>query len=89
MSALKMKKGLRTLWERAKMTVWALFLFNLILILLAIIFAGQVGFTTALKGSVILGIIMTVVFMTVFLLYELAVLADRCIKRIRGKRNIH
>ncbi|MEW6602360.1 MAG: hypothetical protein AB1499_15415 [Nitrospirota bacterium] len=81
-------KKVTDLWERSKMLVWSLFLFNLILFLLAVIFANQIGFSTALKGSIALGLIMTIVFLSIFILYELAVFAGKYVTKKKGRNNI-
>lgn len=72
------------MFERAKIIIWTLTVFLFLLFLMAIIFSGQSGFSSALKGSMVIGMMLTFIFASIFILYELVLIV---VKIIRKNRN--
>jgi len=72
------------MFERAKIIIWTLTVFLLLLFFMAIIFSGQLGFSSSLKGSMVIGMMLTFIFASTFILYELVLII---VKMSRKNRN--
>ena len=60
-----------------------LIVFLFLLVLLAIIFSGQIGFSAAAKVSIVTGLMLIFIFAAILILYEVALIIIRIIQENR------